>query len=146
MRCSTAQRYIDLKLDGELKPRHLPVLTKHLSACKACQTRQADAARLQQILANAPAPEPPAWVHAQIMDKVQRMGKARPTFARRFQLSTATAVVAIFFSFIAGTQIGVRSFKTEAEVAPTTTVSESTIAFGENTLLDTYESTGGSNE
>ncbi len=146
MRCSTAKRYIDLNLDGELKPRHLPVLTKHLSACKACQSWQADAAKLQLMLANAPAPEPPAWVHAQIMDKVQRMGKSRPAFARRFQLTTATAVVAVFFSFIAGTQIGVKSFNTQTEAIETANVSVSTLYFGENTLLDSDYSTGDSDE
>jgi predicted anti-sigma-YlaC factor YlaD len=146
MRCSKAKRYIDLKLDGELNPRHLPILTTHLSACSACRAWQADAAKLQLILANAPAPEPPAWVHAQIMDKVHRLDKVRPGFARRFQLATATAVVAVFFSFWAGAQVGVKSFNTQTEISGIANISVSTLSFGENTLLDSYDSSGDTNE
>ncbi|GAB1468399.1 hypothetical protein MASR2M64_11230 [Candidatus Cloacimonadota bacterium] len=146
MRCNTAKRYIDLKLDGELNPRHLAKLTQHLASCAACQTWQADAEILHLMLAVAPTPEPPAWVHAQIMDKVHRLDTKRPSFSKRFQLATATAVVAVFFSFWAGAQVGVKSFKTldEQNIAPTLEVS--TIYFGENTIVDSYDSIGETDE
>ncbi|MDD2228979.1 MAG: hypothetical protein PHY48_06175 [Candidatus Cloacimonetes bacterium] len=146
MRCNTAKHYIDLKLDGELKARHHAPLNQHLASCTACQTWQADAEKLRLLLTASSIPEPPAWVHAQIMDKVNRLDKQRPNLARRFQLATATAVVAVFFSFWAGAQVGVQSFKTTPEVSNVSTIEVSSVYFGENTLVDSYYSIGETNE
>ncbi len=146
MRCSTAKRYIDLKLDGELKARHADELSRHLTSCPSCRAWQAEAGKLQTLMQAAPAPLPPAWVHAQIMDKVLFKTKQRPGFVQRFRLATASAVVAVFFSFWAGTMVGVSTFNTGSQTSESTTVSVSSLSFGENTIVDGWDTAEANNE
>ena len=147
MRCSTAKRYIDLKLDGELKARHADELSRHLTSCPSCRAWQAEAGKLQTLMQAAPAPLPPAWVHAQIMDKVLFKAKQRPGFVQRFRLATASAVVAVFFSFWAGTMVGVKSFHTPVtEISESSNITLSSLSFGENTLVDDWITTEDYNE
>ncbi|MDY0151868.1 MAG: zf-HC2 domain-containing protein [Candidatus Cloacimonas sp.] len=149
MRCSKAQHYIDLSLDGELKARHQKHLRQHLATCKVCPAWQTQAVKLQHMLANAPQVEVPAWVHANIMDKVHRLDKQRPSFVNRFKLAPATATLAIIISFWVGAQIGSKSFTNETDTnitQSTTLLSSNNIVFGENSLIDSYEATGESNE
>lgn len=149
MRCSKAQRYIDLKLDGELNDQHQLKLNKHLSACPGCRNWQNQAEKLQLML-SAPQPaEFPAWVHANIMDKVHRLDNKRPGFVSRFKLAPATTAIAIIFSFWIGAQVGIKSFNPETDTTTTEStnlLSSNSITFGENTLIDSYDTIGDNNE
>jgi len=143
MRCSTAKRYIDLKLDGELKARHADELSRHLTSCPSCRAWQAEAGKLQTLMQAAPAPLPPAWVHAQIMDKVRFKAQQKPGFVQRFRLATASAVLAVFCSFWAGTMVGVKSFQSSAtELSESSSMTVSSLSFGENTLVDAWDTAG----
>lgn len=142
MRCSKAQRYIDLQLDGELQPKLQQHLQQHLAGCDACRGWQADARKMQLMLAQNPAPELPTWVHARIMDQVHRLDNKRPTFVRRFKLATATAAIAIMLSTWAGMEVGIKSFNDSTSSETSTAYS----GFGENTMLDNYVAMGDSNE
>lgn len=149
MRCSKAQRYIEQNLDGELKPRHQIQLRQHLATCKTCPLWQTQAIKLQNMLADAPQVEVPAWVHANIMDKVHRLENRRPSFINRFKLAPATAAMAIIISFWAGAQIGIKSFTNETIPSISqnaTLLSSNSLVFGENSLIDSYDTYGESNE
>ena len=149
MRCSRAQRYIDLQLDGELNPRYQQSLTQHLAKCPVCRAWAAEAPKLQLMLSVPLQPEFPAWVHANIMDKVHRLDNKRPSVIQRFKLAPATAALAVIISFWAGAQVGIQSInytaKTETS-ASSTLLSSNTITFGENSLIDSYETGGSTNE
>ena len=146
MRCSKAKRYIDLMLDSELKQHQQDKLQRHLISCPACRKWQTEAQAMQHVLSLAPEVEVPAWIHAQIMDKVQLLDRRHPTFVRRFKLATATAALAILLSTWAGMKVGITSFQSSDETQ-TGTVSVSTYSgFGENTMLDSYLDLGDSNE
>jgi len=142
MRCSKAKRLIDLKLDGELSASLSRALNQHLDKCPACNAWLSEAAKLNTMLSATPDNAVPAWVHAQIMDKVKRMEAAKPSFNRRFKLATATATLAVFVSLLAGVHVGVQTFKTETEAFDTSSYSISSANFGENSLMEDYE-TGG---
>ena len=142
MRCSKAQRYIDLQLDGELQPKLQQHLQQLLAGCDACRGWQAEARKMQLMLAQNPAPELPIWVHARIMDQVHRLDNKRPTFVRRFKLATATAAIAIMLSTWAGMEVGIKSFNDSTSSETSTAYS----GFGENTMLDNYVAMGDSNE
>jgi len=146
MRCSKAQRYIDLQLDGELKPHLQQHLQQHLAGCNACRDWQAEASRMQLMLAQNPAPELPSWVHPRIMDQIHRLDNARPSFVRRFKLATATAAIAIMLSTWAGMEVGIKSFNSTYTSETSTTTSSTYSGFGENTMLDSYVVMGDSNE
>lgn len=149
MRCSKAQRYIDLSLDGELKQSHRQELTQHLQKCTACTNWQAQAEKLQLMLSTAPKAEFPAWVHANLMDKVHRLDNARPGFVHRFKLATATATLAVVLSFWAGAQVGIKNFtpvNEENAGQESILVSTNSIDFGENSLIESYENLGETNE
>lgn len=146
MRCSKAKRYVDLMLDSELKQHQQDKLQRHLISCSACRKWQTEAKAMQHVLSQAPEVEVPAWIHAQIMDKVQRLDHQHPTFVRRFRLATATAALAILLSTWAGMEVGITSFKS-ADETQANTISVSTYSgFGENTMLDSYLDLGDDHE
>ncbi len=146
MRCSTAKRYIDLKLDGELNPRHADELSRHLASCQSCRAWQEQAIHFDAFMQNAPVSVLPTWVHAQIMDKVKFQMQKRPGFVQKLHLATASAVVAVFFSFWAGTMVGVSTFNTGSQTSESTTVSVSSLSFGENTIVDGWDTAEANNE
>jgi len=149
MRCSKAERYIDLSLDGELESSRQAVLNDHLKTCAACRTRFANAEKLHTQLSAANLVEFPSWVHAQIMDKVHRLDDKRPGFVRRFKLAPAGALLAIMLSFWAGANVGITGYN-KTFVEPTTSNSSLTTAsnveFGENSLLNIWSENGDINE
>lgn len=51
MRCSKAQEFISLDLDGQLPPEQAPGLTRHLDDCGGCRDYRADLVRGQRLLA-----------------------------------------------------------------------------------------------
>jgi len=149
MRCSKAKRFIELNLDGLLAESQAKALNEHLSSCSACWNWQAEAEKLHLLLSNAPQSEFPAWIHAQIMDKVHRLENRRPGFIRRFKLAPATAMLAIVFSFWLGTNVGIRSFGTPSSPATKAASSITTASlsdFGENSLLGIWDEAGDLNE
>jgi len=148
MRCSKAKRYMELKLDGELKVSRQAVLSDHLNGCAKCRNWLAEAEKLQAVLSDAPKAEFPAWVHAQIMDKVHRLADQRPGFIRRYKLAPAGALLAVLLSFWAGTNVGLAGFSisNKSSSSTSTLVSTNTSTFGENSLLDIWDSNGDTNE
>ena len=149
MRCSKAQHYIDLSLDGELKARHQKHLRQHLATCKVCPAWQTQAVKLQHMLANAPQVEVPAWVHANIMDKVHRLDNQRPSLIRRLKLAPVAATLAISLSFWGGAKVGVASYNNSTKTVSgtsTSLLSSNTTYFGENSLVDSYYAAEETNE
>jgi predicted anti-sigma-YlaC factor YlaD len=142
MRCSKAIHLIDLKLDGELSASNSRALNQHLDKCPACKAWLSEAAKLNIMLSASPDIAVPAWVHAQIMDKVKKLETAKPSFSRRFKLATVTATLAVFVSLLAGAHVGVQTFKSETEAYDTSSYSVSSASFGETSLMEVYE-TGG---
>jgi len=149
MRCSKAKCYLDLALDNELKAKQRTALNDHLNKCSGCRKWQLESVRLHNMLSAPPQSEFPAWVHAQIMDKVHRLDNARPSFARRYKLAPATATLAVIISFWAGAQVGIRNYNNTQSTTTETATSVATAVtsdFGENSLLDSYYYSGGNNE
>ncbi len=139
MRCSKAKHLIDLKLDGELNASRSRALNQHLNKCPACNAWLSEAAKLNSMLSASISSTVPAWVHAQIMDKVNKMDAAKPSFNRRFKLATATATLAVFVSLLAGAHVGIQTFKIETEATETSNLSISSVNFGESSLMYDYE-------
>jgi anti-sigma factor RsiW len=139
MRCSIAKHLIDLKLDGELNASRSRALNQHLDKCPACKAWLSEAAKLNIMLSASPDVAVPAWVHAQIMDKVKKLETAKPSFSRRFKLATATATLAVFVSLLAGAHVGIQTFKIETEATETSNLSISSVNFGESSLMYDYE-------
>lgn len=149
MRCSKARHYISLNLDGELSANHKPKLSSHLGSCAACRNWQTEAEKLHNMLSTTPKVEFPAWVHAQIMDKVHRLDERRPGLIRRYKLAPATAMLSIMLSIWAGAAVGIRTFtpaETETADSYTTVATTDYTEFGENSLMDSYYVTGDTNE
>ncbi len=149
MRCSKAKRYFDLANDQELNTKHRTALNVHIANCSRCQKWQTEASRLHTMLSETKQIEFPAWVHAQIMDKVHRLDNVRPSFIRRYKLGPATAALAVIISFWAGAQVGKTSYNnsiTEVSETSTSFATADASDFGENSLLDSYYLNGGSNE
>lgn len=137
MRCSTAKRYINLQLDGEIKPEPQHRLKQHLAKCPACRSWQAEELRLYQLLSAKPVPEMPAWIHARIMDSVHRLDAKRSNFAHKFRLATAGVAIAVLISAWGGMEIGIKSFG-DANSPQDNSVATVSSAFGENTILESY--------
>ncbi len=149
MRCSKAQTEIELSLGGELNPSRQTVLFAHLKVCPACRNSYAAAEKLHFLLADAPKEVFPAWVHAQIMDKVHRLDSRSPSFIRRFKLAPATALLAIGLSFWAGANLGISSYInsfTQPSPSSSTTLGASETEFGEHSLLSIWSEPGDVNE
>ncbi|MDD4309817.1 MAG: zf-HC2 domain-containing protein [Candidatus Cloacimonetes bacterium] len=149
MRCSKARSYIDIQLDGELNPHRRKVLNKHLEKCQDCNIWATKATDLQLMLSAQPQPEFPAWVHANIMDKVHRLDNQRPSLIRRLKLAPVTATLAISLSFWGGAKVGVASYNNSTKTVPstnTTLLSSNTTYFGENSLVDSYYAAEETNE
>lgn len=149
MRCSKAQTEIELNLSGELNASRRAVLSAHLDSCSACRKSYAQAEKLHTQLLKAPQTEFPAWVHAQIMDKVHRLDDRRPGLIRRFKLAPAGALLAIVLSFWAGANIGITGYNksfVDASSSNAGIVTVSNVEFGENSLLNIWAENGDTNE
>jgi predicted anti-sigma-YlaC factor YlaD len=111
MRCRTAQRQIELKLDHELKQSHAHALDLHLAQCPRCRAYQARAAQLQLILRNDPKTEFPSWLHHRIMDQAAAHNRKRILYKHSFRLQTIPALLAVIFSLSLGVMIGKTAYR-----------------------------------
>lgn len=151
MRCSKAQRQLELKLDHELKQSSIPALDLHLSRCATCREYQAQATNLKQILKAETRPEFPSWIHYQIMEKAAQHDKKRLSYRRRWKLQAVPALLAVLLSLSVGGLVGKEVFATLIpfpQVVSTAKLdgSKDNSSFGEISLLDEANSTGGINE
>lgn len=149
MRCSKAERAIELSLAGELDGKKQTALKDHLRFCAACRSRYADANKLHTLLSASPSEEFPSWVHASIMDKVHRLDAKRPGFVHRYKLAPAGALIAMILSVWAGTNVGITGYTQNFKENSSTEsylVSSSNAEFGENSLLNMWSENGDTNE
>jgi len=140
MRCKTAERYISLKLDGELCPRRLNSLHRHLQKCSSCTHIQSCNLALQTKLKEQPQAEFPQWLHHRILESLPRQEKRNRAGKRA--LSYATASLAVIFSLLAGTLVGIKGYEGGKETSNVNTQSEieySYLSFGEQSLMEAYD-------
>lgn len=148
MRCRKARRYIELKLDNELRENRVPSLEKHLSGCAECRGFQAQSGKLDTMLRSRQLPEFPSWLHHQILSQANQHDGKRLSFNRRWKLSAIPALLAVVLSLTFGTLIGKAIYGSPGNVRnrtvplTATDVPASQIAsFGESTLIeDIYDS------
>lgn len=136
MRCKTAECYISLKLDGELSPRRQQALHGHLQKCSSCTRIQSCNLAIQTSLQELPQAEFPPWLHHRILSNLPQQKKQSWTGKRA--LSYATASLAIIFSLLAGTLVGIKGYESSEEIAQTET-EYSYISFGEQSLMEVYD-------
>lgn len=109
MRCKTAEHYISLKLDHELKPKQETKLRQHLESCISCKALNQDYARMQTGLQQLPVPECPPQLHHLVMSNLPK--RNRNAELRRFRLSLAAASLSIVLSIGAGTLVGLKGYE-----------------------------------
>ena len=140
MRCKTAERYISLKLDGELCPRRLNSLHRHLQKCSSCTRVQSCNLALQTKLKEQPQVDFPQWLHHRILSNLPRQEKR--SRAGKRALSYATASLAIIFSLLAGTLVGIKGYESGEDTGKINSQNEteySYISFGEQSLMEAYD-------
>ena len=134
MRCRTAERFISLKLDGELKPSHEAKLQVHLGRCISCHKLHEDYRGIVNTLRSLPDPEMPPQLHHMTMNALPR--RNRKVEVRRFRLSMAAAALGIVFSLGAGTFIGISQYdNAESYVQSMLNEEPEDTLFGDNSLM-----------
>ncbi|MDD3533522.1 MAG: zf-HC2 domain-containing protein [Candidatus Cloacimonetes bacterium] len=136
MRCKTAERYISLKLDGELCPRRQKALHRHLQTCSSCARIQSFNLAMQTRLQELPQAEFPQWLHHRILSNLPRQKKQ--SWAGKHALSYATASLAIIFSLLAGTLVGIKGYESSESYTQSET-EYSYLSFGEQSLMEVYD-------
>lgn len=134
MRCKTAEHYISLKLDHELKAKHETKLQQHLARCASCKVLHQDYARLQSRLQKLPEPEFPPQLHHMIMSGLPKRNRAMEL--RRFRLSMAATALSIVLSIGAGTLVGLKGYESTGmlnDYAVEEAIDQP--LFGENSLM-----------
>lgn len=136
MRCKTAERYISLQQDNELNAKRNQALCRHLQKCASCTRIQSGNLALQKGLQELPQAEYPQWLHHRILDNLPRQ-KTRSLAGKR-ALSFATASLAIAFSLVAGTLVGIKGYEGD-DIATQNETEYSYISFGEQSLMEAYD-------
>lgn len=140
MRCKTAERYISLKQDNELNAKRNQALCRHLQKCASCTSIQSYNLALQKTLKEQPQAEYPQWLHHRILDNLPRQKKQ--SWAGGRALSYATASLAIIFSLVAGTLVGIKGYESGEDTGTINSQNEteySYISFGEQSLMEAYD-------
>ncbi|MCB5263017.1 MAG: zf-HC2 domain-containing protein [Candidatus Cloacimonetes bacterium] len=140
MRCKKAERYISLKQDNELSARQQKALQNHLQKCSSCTQIQSANLALQARLKELPQAEFPPWLHHRIIANLPQQKKQ--SWAGRQALSYATASLAIIFSLLAGTLVGIKGYESTEDTSAINSQSEteySYLSFGEQSLIEVYD-------
>jgi anti-sigma factor RsiW len=119
MTCRKIKQLLTPWLDGELKPKQADELRVWLDGCE--QVRQCsdcrkliDESRSFHRLYNVlPRQEFPAFLHHQIMDKINSREAARHHHAVRIRWQTVPAALAILMSLYVGSLVGISTFNAQ---------------------------------
>ncbi|MDY0318470.1 MAG: zf-HC2 domain-containing protein [Candidatus Cloacimonadaceae bacterium] len=137
MRCKTAELYISLRLDRELKPKHSSKLDEHLKHCSSCAAFLADTRLLQTRLTEIPEPVYPSWMHQRIMHNLPQPKARFWLFKPAFTISGATLAIACSLFF--GALTGIRGYQESGYSAANPTQQTYQLSFGENSLMEMYD-------
>lgn len=136
MRCRTAERYISLKLDGELHAKTEQKLAHHLQRCNSCRAMLEATKAMQEQLLNLDAAQYPSWMHQRIMhnlpQKTSGIRFLRPVY------SYAASAFAVALSFYIGTLAGIHGFQKSSYLADSPQNESIQLSFGENSLMEMY--------
>ena len=133
MRCKIAERYISLKLDGELSAKHDRALMQHLDRCSLCQKIMKDHQGILKAMQQMPDPGFPPYLHHRIMSSLP---KSAPKAAyRAFRLSLAATALSVLISIALGTMVGIKGYESYGLYAETTGESM-LLSFGENSIVE----------
>lgn len=137
MRCKTAERYISLKLDGELSAKHVSKLEEHLAKCSSCYEIHRQTALLQENLTAIRDVEYPQWLHHRIMNNLPKRARRQPAW--RLSLSYAAFSLMIFFSVFAGIGLGQKAYQDNSDYAQLEEEEHLLLSFGDNSIWEVYD-------
>lgn len=146
MKCSKAQRYLDLMASGSLEPGLKRELQLHLDACDGCRGLYQVGKNLIELAKRSPQAGFPSWLHQRIMSQVKEHEQRRIGYARRWKLQTIPATLAVLLSLYVGTLVGIKAHDTSSQSVAQSTQSVELASFGESTLVDLDANGGGYNE
>lgn len=137
MRCKTAERYISLKLDGELSTKLVSKLDEHLKKCSSCNEIYRQTALLHENLTAIQDVEYPAWLHHRIMNNLPI--KTRRQSSWRLSLSYAAFSLLLFFSIFAGVGLGQKAYADSSDYAQIEEEEYLQLSFGDNSIWEVYD-------
>ncbi|GEM_PF-6993753 len=88
--CELARQRVSLELDGELPPRAVAPLYRHLARCPACAAFAADVRRCSELLRTTPLEAPPPFVL-----RGRRVARRASTLVAGVASVAAAALVAV---------------------------------------------------
>lgn len=137
MRCKTAERYISLKLDGELSAKLVSKLDEHLMKCSSCKEIHRQTALLTENLTAIQDVEYPAWLHHRIMNNLPKKAERQSTW--RVSLAYAAFSLMIFFSMFAGAGLGKKAYTDNSDYAQIEQEDYLQLSFGDNSIWEVYD-------
>jgi hypothetical protein len=145
MTCRNFKKLLTPWLDGELKPELAKELeiwlddcgkVRQCSGCRKLIDEHRSFHRLYNVL---PRQEFPAFLHHQIIDKINSREAVRHQHAVRIRWQTIPATIAILMSLYVGSLVGIRTFNNQT--ARNDTKSE-LYTFGETNLANNFYTNG----
>jgi hypothetical protein len=146
MTCRKHRKLLTPWLSGEFKPDKAAELKAWFDSCEAvlhcsvCRKLIDEHISFQRAFQSTPQGEFPAFLHYQIMDKIQSRTAKVHKKEIRMRWQTVPVTIAILLSFCVGSLVGV---KTLANQTANTTESTETSNFGDNGMLTTLYVSGG---
>ena len=145
MTCRRFRKDLIPWLDGELKPVRAAELEAWLASCdkvrqcSVCRKLTAEYRSFHKAFQSTPQTEFPAHLHHRIMDKIKTEEVIIHRKEVRARWQTIPATIAILLSLGFGSLIGVTTFSNHNK----TTINSELYTFGENGMVSTLNSDGG---